>query len=163
MYAIDRINLLHVAVANTWLGEPPTLAHEVNHKNGIKTQCQLSNLEYAASAENNTHAIHILGRKPNGNRAHALTPEEKDTIKTRALAGEKQTELAKEYNITQSRISGIVREGMLKRERLTDNQVREIRERRAAGENPTRIAPDFSVTRQQVTRIGLRQCFSDVQ
>ena len=40
-------------IAEVFLG-PSTL--EVNHKNGIKTDCELSNLEYATRSQNQKHA-----------------------------------------------------------------------------------------------------------
>lgn len=156
--------LVHVLVATTWISDTPSSRHEVNHKNGVRTECQLSNLEWVTKGENVTHAYHVLKRKPAaGTREHAITPEEKEDIRRRFVAGEKQKDLSEEFGVTQSRISGIVRQGQEPiRKNLTDDQVREIRSRVAAGATPTAVGPDFGITRQQVTRICLRHSFTDV-
>lgn len=46
---------LHSIVAHTFLGRPPK-GKEINHKDGIKKHCHLSNLEYVTRAENTKHA-----------------------------------------------------------------------------------------------------------
>lgn len=52
--------LLHRAVAETFLGPIPK-GKVVNHKNGIKSDCSLSNLEVVTYRENSIHAAEILG------------------------------------------------------------------------------------------------------
>lgn len=49
-----RSNYLHRIVARAWLG--PANGLDVNHKNGIKTDNNLSNLEYCTRSENLQHA-----------------------------------------------------------------------------------------------------------
>lgn len=46
---------LHRVVALTWIENPRGLS-DVNHINGIKADCRVSNLEWCTSAENSRHA-----------------------------------------------------------------------------------------------------------
>jgi hypothetical protein len=49
---------VHRLLAEAFLGECPK-DHEVNHKNAIKTDNSLSNLEYVTSLENTRHAFRL--------------------------------------------------------------------------------------------------------
>lgn len=51
----------HVLVMEAFIGEKPK-GHTVNHKNGIKTDNRLCNLEYVTESENMKHSYAILGR-----------------------------------------------------------------------------------------------------
>ncbi len=53
-----RLILKHVLVAEAFLGQRPEGLF-VNHKNGIKTDNFLSNLEYVTRSENNKHAYRL--------------------------------------------------------------------------------------------------------
>lgn len=55
--------LHHRLVATVWI-ENPKNKPEVNHKNGIKNDNRVCNLEWATSKENKIHAITELGFKP---------------------------------------------------------------------------------------------------
>lgn len=50
--------LVHVAVAMAFLGPPPA-GCEVNHKDGVKTNCHVTNLEWVTRSENQRHAFRI--------------------------------------------------------------------------------------------------------
>tara|TARA_R110002126_G_scaffold175520_1_gene324183 strand:- start:24 stop:629 length:606 start_codon:yes stop_codon:yes gene_type:complete len=51
---------MHRLVAKTFLGTPK--GKEVNHKNGIKNDNHLSNLEWLTRSENMIHSYRVLGR-----------------------------------------------------------------------------------------------------
>ena len=57
---------VHKIIANTFLDKVEGKT-KVNHKNGIKTDNRLENLEYVTTLENNLHAIEIGLKKPNFN------------------------------------------------------------------------------------------------
>lgn len=54
---------VHKLIALAFIGEPPTPKHQVNHKNGIRTDNRPENLEYVTSRENTLHGWRTNGRK----------------------------------------------------------------------------------------------------
>ena len=86
---------------------------EINHKNGIKIQNDVENLEWATSSENNKHAYDTKLRKSSKGEKNTLS---KLTNKSVLEIREKyipwkytQAMLAKEYNVDASIISLIIR------------------------------------------------------
>jgi hypothetical protein len=48
---------VHTLVLTSFIGPKPTPHHQCNHKNGIKTDASLSNLEWCTPQQNNDHAV----------------------------------------------------------------------------------------------------------
>ena len=46
---------IHRLVAQTWIGDAPEGKHQVNHKDGVKTNNCVDNLEWCSPSENMTH------------------------------------------------------------------------------------------------------------
>lgn len=100
---------VHNLVAAAFIGHCPD-NHIPNHKDGIKTNCSASNLEYLTQGDNHRHAYATgLKQPPRGERqgAHKLTWTQVREIRRRLTAGEKQIPLARQFGISQSQISEI--------------------------------------------------------
>ena len=91
---------VHHLIALTFLGERPDHAH-VCHADGDKLNCRLDNLRYDSSRENHLDVYRC------GGRYGKLTPEQVKTIKKRISAGDKQDDIAKDYNVSQAAVSAI--------------------------------------------------------
>ena len=91
---------VHRLVATAFLGDNPDL--QVNHKNGIKDDNNLSNLEWCTQKENMQHA-HRTGLID----CRSLTAEQVRGIRKLLASGYKQTDIGKLLNLELSMISKI--------------------------------------------------------
>jgi len=105
---------IHRLVAERFLGPAPSPRHEVNHKNGDKTDNRVENLEWVTRSENHTHAYRQLGRQaaPTKGEASNLSKlTRRDVVEIRKLwATGKYTlaELGEMFGVSKSNISMIV-------------------------------------------------------
>ena len=65
---------VHILVARSWIGMAPTPEHQINHKNGVKNDNHVDNLEWVTPKENVDHAMRngLIGKR----RAPKLTDDE---------------------------------------------------------------------------------------
>ncbi len=98
--------LLHRLVLSAFTG-PSEL--QVNHKNGIKTDNQLANLEWTTRKENKAHAIKLgLQDFKGGNHPRAvLTNEQAARIKMLLASGTKGRVIASQFGIAEAIVSAI--------------------------------------------------------
>lgn len=106
-----RIRLIHRMVAEAYIPNPLSLRY-VNHKNGVKTDYRIENLEWCTHSENVKHAFTDLGRKmKRGSSAPTarFSQEEVIDIKRRIDIGEGITAISRVYSCPPSTIDNIKR------------------------------------------------------
>lgn len=101
--------LIHRLVAKAFIDGDASLT--VNHKNGVRTDNNLENLEWLSRADNERHARRVLGKKLFGQKASRSKLKNEDIIEIRilGLSGAKQKEIASFKNISQSQVNRIIR------------------------------------------------------
>ena len=110
-YGRVGIGRVHTIVAYTFLSERPE-GFDINHIDGNKRNNAVSNLQYVTRSENCRQACNEQGLRDMKGENHnktKLSPEDISTIKKRIKAGDKQIDIAKDYNVTPSAISHIKR------------------------------------------------------
>lgn len=100
--------LVHRLVLLSFLGEPAKNM-QTNHKNGIKTDNRLVNLEWVTAKENIRHAIDVLGKKRNGthNSNSKLNNSQVREIKRMINNGIPNVKIAKIFKVHRHHISNI--------------------------------------------------------
>lgn len=81
----------------------------VNHKNSIRNDNRLSNLEWCTQSENIRHAFDFGNMTKKGSNSGRAIFSEKDVIliRKRLASGERSIDLAKEFGVHKNTISGI--------------------------------------------------------
>ena len=106
---------VHRLVAEAFLGSPPSGA-EVAHWDGVRTNNQATNLRWSTAAENSADKIrHGTTNRGMQSKSRKLTQDEVDQIRARygdrngrRFGRESQYALAREFRVSQQRISAIV-------------------------------------------------------
>lgn len=100
---------VHRAVAEAFLGPCP-VGHEVNHRNGIKADNRMVNLEWATASRNTRHAFATGLYLPPRGEGHANTKlTEADVLAIRAAAGKiPGKDLARQYGVSPQTISRVL-------------------------------------------------------
>jgi hypothetical protein len=102
---------VHRLVALAFLGPPPNGTGDVNHKDCVKSNNRLSNLEWCSRSENMLHAYrngvpHAVGE---ANKRAKLNADLVRGIRSRCAAGEAQSTLVRELGISAAVVSNVVR------------------------------------------------------
>ena len=160
---------VHRVVAETYIPNPENKP-QVNHKDGVKSNNTVDNLEWATPSENVQHAFDVLNRVRQNGGTNKLTKEQVEDLRTRAANGTLGTftECAKEHGVSKEVISWAVKgvkghydwvdtvppvpekrdAGIPKK--LTQEQVIEARKRYAAGESSRELAEEFGMSQSKM-------------
>ena len=109
-----KLRGIHQMIAEAFLGKRPK-GKEVNHRNGIKTDNRVENLEYVTHAENCIHALAMgLNRNPPTGKGEKnpnakLIEREVKEIRRKRVQGFTLKQLAKEYDVCPSTIDAVGR------------------------------------------------------
>lgn len=91
---------VHNLVMTHFVGKKPSL-HEINHKNGIRNDNRLENLEYVTRSQNIRHALDFVNGAKNMPRgtAHHWSKLNEDTVRAMRVDSETMTyaQLRKKY------------------------------------------------------------------
>ena len=100
---------VHRLVAFAFIPNPENKP-EINHKNGIRNDNRVENLEWVTGLENKLHRSRVLGLEI-GEKHHAakLTNADIPVIRARAASGETYASIAKDYPVARTVISRIAR------------------------------------------------------
>lgn len=106
-YQLARI---HRLVLLTFIGAP-SAGMVVNHKNGVKSDNRLENLEYITQKENVRHSIEILGKGQlgEGHHNHKLTESDVQEIRHLLKCGLLHREISERFDVVPSTIGWIAR------------------------------------------------------
>lgn len=109
--SVEKLCKVHVLVMKAFIGNP-LIGHQVNHKNGIKSNNLLSNLEYVTNSENRLHAFKIgLSTALKGEKNCFAKLKKHEVYRIRNLWKTKkftQRRLGIKFNISQTTIWSIV-------------------------------------------------------
>ena len=107
LHSVHHRMTVHRIVMAAFVGPRPS-CKEVNHKDGIKSNCSLCNLEYVTPSENQIHAFRTGLRSHKGEKNVLAKLTEEDVFYIRGRIGkETQTSIAAQFNVCKATIGHI--------------------------------------------------------
>lgn len=104
-----RYPLIHRLVLETFQG--PAYGLHCNHRNGVRADNRLENLEWVTRSENERHARSVLGKKLHGEHhpTSKLKPEDVLEIRRLKAEGVPYSDLSKRFGVGMSQLCRIVK------------------------------------------------------
>lgn len=109
---VNKSHMTHRLVATAFIGQPPSPDSEVNHKNGVKNDNRVVNLEWVTRLENIHHSMTVLNWQPaRGEQVGKSVLTETDVTEIRNLSagGLNTVEIGKKFGISSAQVGRIVR------------------------------------------------------
>lgn len=99
---------VHRLIAEAFIPNPNNYP-QINHKNGIKTDNRIENLEWCSDSYNKKHAYRngLTSRKGEKHNMSKLTERQVKKIKRRLAVGCRNVDLGKDFGVSRSTISDI--------------------------------------------------------
>lgn len=106
-----KLATVHRLVAEAFIPNPDNKP-QINHKDGNKTNSDVTNLEWCTPSENEKHSYKVLGKKSNleGVNPKIFDDDQVKSIKSKYLSGASRAALATEYGCSVSTIRNVVLE-----------------------------------------------------
>ena len=165
---------LHRLIAETFIPNPGNKP-QVNHKNLIKTDCRVSNLEWVNPSENARHAVGTRGSwvlRGSQRLQSKLTESDVLSIRSRLTAGEKRDSIARSFGVSYECICSIQtgkswlwltgpdrvvwkwhKSSRYPHAKLKESEVLKIRQRISKGEEQKSIALSFGISKGSICDI----------
>lgn len=178
---------VHRLVAIAWLGNAPFPGAVVNHKNGIRNDNRVENLEWCSHRENVRHAIYSLGKDRSGERHPQAKNSSAQVLKIHEamMCGTPTIEIVRAFGVSETQLGRIrkrqtwksvlqglpdnyppprrlVRGSRVGTSKLVESQVVQIREMIRAGLSNIQIARQFGVSDSAIQFIRLGQSWKHV-
>lgn len=108
MCGVHLYKYIHLLVLRTFVGPPPSPAHQARHKDGNNLNNALCNLEWGTPTENSMDKIeHGTSGKGEANSRSKLSSQEATEIRRRFMLGENRKQIASDFGITRSHVTDI--------------------------------------------------------
>ena len=105
----EKPKTIHSLVLLAFVGQRP-IDFDINHKNGVKDDNRLENLEYVSKSDNCIHMTHVLGKRRGESHGNAkLTDDAVREIRRLYATGLSQYKIATRFQITRPNVGYIVR------------------------------------------------------
>lgn len=169
---------LHKILGDCWVyNDNPELKTQVNHKDGFKENCEVSNLEWVTPSQNQRHAL-TTGLKQKGHKLYNsyFTDDQVHEICKRLFSGEAAKSIQKDYECSLDSIAKI-RTGscyfhvrsqynlpITYRSSYTEEQVEWVCQRIVEGyaDNPISKLSTFKITPIDVKRIRYKIRYKEI-
>lgn len=109
-----HMRTVHRAIAEAWMHHPDAASLHINHRNGIKTDNRVENLEWVTPAENTSHAhstglVDASAVRARNKRLRKLSIEDARSIRQEHASGTSLRLIAQSFGLSASCVRDIVR------------------------------------------------------